>query len=134
MKQAKVSALLIPGIGTVDHLRMAHELGVHTVRVATHCTEADVSEQHITLARKLRLDTVGFLMMSHMASPETLVAQARLMEGYGANCVYVTDSAGHMLPADVSARLGAVRAALRARDRTRLPWATTTWPWAWPIR
>ncbi|MES2251630.1 MAG: 4-hydroxy-2-oxovalerate aldolase [Pseudomonadota bacterium] len=113
MKQAKVSALLIPGIGTVDHLRMAHGLGVHTVRVATHCTEADVSEQHITMARRLGMDTVGFLMMAHMASPQTLVRQALLMEGYGANCIYVTDSAGHMLPDDVTARIGAVRAALK---------------------
>ena len=113
MKQAKVSALLLPGIGTVDHLKMAHELGVHTIRVATHCTEADVSEQHITAARKLGMDTVGFLMMSHMNSPEGLVTQAKLMESYGANCVYVTDSAGHMLPDDVKARLAAVRAALK---------------------
>jgi len=113
MKQAKVSALLIPGIGTVDHLRMAHGLGVHTVRVATHCTEADVSEQHIAMARKLGMDTVGFLMMAHMASPQTLVSQALLMEGYGANCIYVTDSAGYMLPDDVTARIGAVRAALK---------------------
>ncbi|MDA7417710.1 4-hydroxy-2-oxovalerate aldolase [Xenophilus arseniciresistens] len=113
MKQAKVSALLLPGIGTVEHLRMAHELGVHTIRVATHCTEADVSEQHITMARKLGMDTVGFLMMAHMASPETLVRQALLMESYGANCLYVTDSAGYMLPEDVTARIGAVRAALK---------------------
>jgi 4-hydroxy-2-oxovalerate/4-hydroxy-2-oxohexanoate aldolase len=113
MKQAKVSALLIPGIGTVDHLKMAHGLGVHTIRVATHCTEADVSEQHIGQARKMDMDTVGFLMMAHMASPEMLVTQARLMEGYGANCIYVTDSAGHMLPDDVKARLGAVRAAIK---------------------
>ena len=113
MKRAKVSALLIPGIGTVDHLRMAHALGVHTIRVATHCTEADVSEQHIQLARKMEMDTVGFLMMAHMNSPEGLVAQARLMESYGANCIYVTDSAGYMLPEDVRARLGAVRDALR---------------------
>ncbi|MBI2749012.1 MAG: 4-hydroxy-2-oxovalerate aldolase [Burkholderiales bacterium] len=113
MKKAKVSALLIPGIGTVDHLRMAHGLGVHTVRVATHCTEADVSEQHIAMARRLGMDTVGFLMMAHMASPEMLVSQALLMEGYGANCIYVTDSAGYMLPDDVKARLRAVRAALR---------------------
>lgn len=70
MKRAKVSALLLPGIGTVDHLRMAHGLGVHTIRVATHCTEADVSEQHIALARKMEMDTVGFLMMAHMNSPE----------------------------------------------------------------
>jgi len=113
MKQAKVSALLIPGIGTVDHLQMAKEIGVHTIRVATHCTEADVSEQHIKRARKLEMDTVGFLMMAHMNSPEGLVKQAQLMEGYGANCVYITDSAGYMLPDDVKARLGAVREALR---------------------
>jgi 4-hydroxy-2-oxovalerate/4-hydroxy-2-oxohexanoate aldolase len=113
MKQAKVSALLLPGIGTVDHLHMAKDLGVHTIRVATHCTEADVSEQHITLARKLEMDTVGFLMMAHMNSAEGLVKQALLMEGYGANCIYITDSAGTMLPDDVKARLGAVRAALK---------------------
>ena len=113
MKRAKVSALLLPGIGTVDHLKMAHGLGVNTIRVATHCTEADVSEQHIVAARKLGLDTVGFLMMAHMNTPEGLVKQARLMEGYGANCVYVTDSAGYMLPEDVTARLAAVRAALK---------------------
>jgi len=113
MKRAKVSALLLPGIGTVDHLQMAHELGVSTIRVATHCTEADVSEQHINLARKLGLDTVGFLMMAHMNSPEGLVTQAKLMESYGANCIYITDSAGYMLPDDVRARLIAVRAALK---------------------
>ena len=113
MKRAKVSALLLPGIGTVDHLKMAHELGVHTIRVATHCTEADVSEQHITQARKLDMDTVGFLMMAHMNTPEGLVKQAKLMEGYGANCIYVTDSAGYMLPDDVKARIDAVRQALK---------------------
>nr|WP_295083614.1 4-hydroxy-2-oxovalerate aldolase [uncultured Roseateles sp.] len=113
MKQAKVSALLLPGIGTVDHLQMAHELGVHTIRVATHCTEADVSEQHIAYARKLDMDTVGFLMMAHMNSPEGLAKQAKLMESYGANCLYITDSAGYMLPEDVKARLGAVREALK---------------------
>ena len=113
MKHAKVSALLLPGIGTVDHLLMARDLGVHTIRVATHCTEADVSEQHIAKARELGLDTVGFLMMAHMSSPEQLVAQARLMESYGANCLYITDSAGHLLPAGVKARIGAVRDALK---------------------
>jgi 4-hydroxy-2-oxovalerate/4-hydroxy-2-oxohexanoate aldolase len=114
MKQARVSALLIPGIGTVDHLLMAKDLGVKTIRVATHCTEADVSEQHIGKSRALGLDTVGFLMMAHMASPEKLVTQALLMESYGANCIYVTDSAGYMLPDDVRARLGAVRSALKS--------------------
>jgi 4-hydroxy-2-oxovalerate/4-hydroxy-2-oxohexanoate aldolase len=113
LEQAKVSALLIPGIGTVDHILSARELGVHTIRVATHCTEADVSEQHITLARKLGMDTVGFLMMSHMASPERIAEQAKLMEGYGANCVYCTDSAGHMLPEDVKRRIGRLRDILK---------------------
>ncbi|GEQ76036.1 4-hyroxy-2-oxovalerate aldolase [Comamonas testosteroni] len=113
MKQAKVSALLLPGIGTVDHLKMAHELGVSTIRVATHCTEADVSEQHIAMARKMGMDTVGFLMMAHMYSAEGLVKQAKLMEGYGANCIYITDSAGYMLPDDVKERLSAVRQALK---------------------
>lgn len=109
MKNAAISALLLPGIGTVEHLNMARDCGVRVIRVATHCTEADVSEQHISLARKLGLDTVGFLMMAHMKSPEELLAQARLMESYGANCVYCTDSAGHMLPDDVAARIGALR-------------------------
>ncbi|MCM0044035.1 MAG: 4-hydroxy-2-oxovalerate aldolase [Burkholderiaceae bacterium] len=113
MKQAKVSALLLPGIGTVDHLKMAHSLGVHTIRVATHCTEGDVAEQHITMARKMAMDTVGFLMMAHMNTPEGLVKQAKLMESYGANCIYVTDSAGYMLPDDVRVRIDAVRQALK---------------------
>ncbi len=113
MRRAKISALLLPGIGTVDDLRMAHGCGVATVRVATHCTEADVARQHLGLSRELGLDTVGFLMMAHMLPPERLVEQARLMESYGAHCVYITDSAGYMLPADVTARVGALRAALR---------------------
>lgn len=113
MKQAKVSALLLPGIGTVEHLKMAHGLGVNTIRVATHCTEADVSEQHIGMARQLGMDTVGFLMMAHMNSAEGLVKQARLMESYGANCIYITDSAGHMLPHNVTEKLNAVRQALK---------------------
>ena len=113
LKNAKVSALLLPGIGTVDHIHMAHELGVHTIRVATHCSEADVSEQHISLSRKLELDTVGFLMMAHMLEPAEIVKQALLMESYGAHCVYCTDSAGYMLPADVTARIGALRKALK---------------------
>lgn len=113
MKQAKVSALLIPGIGTVDHLKMAQSLGVNTIRVATHCTEADVSEQHIGMARKLNMDTVGFLMMAHMNSPEGLLKQAKLMESYGANCIYITDSAGHLLPEGVKSRVGALRDALK---------------------
>lgn len=113
MKKTKVSALLLPGIGTVDHLQQAKDLGVNTIRVATHCTEADVSEQHIKLARELGMDTVGFLMMAHMNTPEGLVEQAKLMESYGANCIYVTDSAGHLLPETVKERVDAVRQALK---------------------
>jgi 4-hydroxy-2-oxovalerate/4-hydroxy-2-oxohexanoate aldolase len=114
MRQAKVSALLLPGIGTVDELRMAADCGIATIRVATHCTEADVAEQHIALGRKMGLDTVGFLMMSHMAEPAKILEQARLMVGYGANCIYVTDSAGSMLPQDVTARVGLLRQSLDA--------------------
>lgn len=109
LKRAKVSALLLPGIGTADHLKMAAECGIATIRVATHCTEADISEQHITLGRRMNLDTVGFLMMAHMTEPQALLEQALLMESYGANCIYVTDSAGHMLPDDVTARIGLLR-------------------------
>jgi 4-hydroxy-2-oxovalerate/4-hydroxy-2-oxohexanoate aldolase len=112
MKNAKISALLLPGIGTVDHLKMAKDCGVSTIRVATHCTEADVSEQHIGMAAKMEMDTVGFLMMAHMVSPEKILEQAKLMVGYGANCIYATDSAGYMLPDDVTARIGLLRAEL----------------------
>ncbi len=114
LKKARVSALLIPGIGTADHLRMAVDCGVTTMRIATHCTEADVAEQHIDLSAKLGVDTVGFLMMAHMVPPDELVVQAKKMESYGANCIYCTDSAGTMLPADVTARVSALRGSLSA--------------------
>jgi 4-hydroxy-2-oxovalerate/4-hydroxy-2-oxohexanoate aldolase len=115
LNRTKVSVLSIPGIGTVDDLEMAVGCGAATVRIATHCTEADVSQQHIGTAAKLGVDTVGFLMMAHMSEPEALLQQAKLMESFGANCVYVTDSAGYMLPADVKARVGLLRANLNAR-------------------
>lgn len=113
MKNARISALLLPGIGTVEHLKMAADLGVSCIRVATHCTEADVSEQHIGLARQLGLDTVGFLMMAHMITAGELLEQALLMESYGANCIYCTDSAGYMLPHQVTERIGLLRARLK---------------------
>ena len=114
MKNTRVSALLLPGIGTVDHLKMAVDCGISTIRVATHCTEADVSEQHIKMAATMNgLDTVGFLMMAHMIEPEELLVQLKLMEEYGANCVYITDSAGYMLPDDVTARVALARAELK---------------------
>lgn len=110
---SKISALLLPGIGTVDHLRMAADCGVKTIRVATHCTEANVSRQHINLSRELGLDTVGFLMMAHMIPAEELLEQALLMESYGANCIYCTDSAGYMLPDDVTERIALLRDKLK---------------------
>jgi 4-hydroxy-2-oxovalerate/4-hydroxy-2-oxohexanoate aldolase len=114
MKNTKVSALLLPGIGTVDHLKMAVDCGISSIRVATHCTEADVAEQHITLAANIDgLDTVGFLMMAHMAAPEELIKQLKLMEEYGANCVYITDSAGYMLPEEVSEKVALARDELK---------------------
>ncbi|MEX5748981.1 4-hydroxy-2-oxovalerate aldolase [Massilia sp. X63] len=113
LKRAKVSVLLVPGLGTMKQLQSVRECGVHSVHVATHCTEADVAEQHVGFARKLGMDTTGFLMMAHLAPPEEVLRQGLLMESYGANCVYVTDSAGYMLPEDVKARVGLLRDALK---------------------
>lgn len=94
LERSVLTTLLIPGIGTIEELRHAYDLGVRSVRVATHCTEAGISKQHIAAARDLGMDVSGFLMMSHMAEPDALAAQAKLMEDYGAHCVYVTDSGG----------------------------------------
>ena len=110
---AALTVLLIPGIGTVHDLKAAYLAGARSVRVATHCTEADVSRQHIEAARALGMDSVGFLMMSHMADTVTLARQAQLMESYGAECVYVTDSAGALLPEDYAERVRALRDALK---------------------
>jgi 4-hydroxy 2-oxovalerate aldolase len=107
ISHAKLTTLLLPGIGTVHDLKRAYDLGVRSVRIATHCTEADVSKQHIEYARGLGMDVAGFLMMSHMSPPEALAQQALLMETYGAHCVYVTDSGGAMTMDDVAARLQA---------------------------
>ena len=115
MRHSKVSVLLLPGIGTVEDLKMAEGCGVRTVRVATHCTEADVAEQHIGYAAKQGFDTVGFLMMAHMIPAEDLARQAELMVSYGANCIYVTDSAGYMLPDDVSEKIGLLRSRFDAQ-------------------
>lgn len=113
VKQAKVSVLLLPGLGTMRELQSAYDCGARSVHVATHCTEADTSPQHIAYARKLGMDTTGFLMMSHLNTPEGLAQQGKLMESYGAQTVYITDSAGYMLPGDVTARIAALRAVLK---------------------
>jgi 4-hydroxy 2-oxovalerate aldolase len=110
---AKLTTLLIPGIGTTHDLKRAYDAGVRSVRVATHCTEADVSRQHIEYARKLGMDVSGFLMMSHMLEPAKLAQQARLMEAYGSHCVYVTDSGGAMTMDDVAARFQAYNDVLK---------------------
>jgi len=107
LTHAKLTTLLLPGIGTVHDLKRAYDMGVRSVRVATHCTEADVSRQHIEYARGLGMDVAGFLMMSHMSPPEALAQQALLMETYGVHCVYVTDSGGAMTMDAVAARLQA---------------------------
>ena len=112
INNARLTTLLLPGVGTIHELDRAYELGVRSVRVATHCTEADVSAQHIQTAREIGMDVSGFLMLSHMASPEELAAQAKLMESYGAHCVYVTDSAGRLTMNDVRDRVRAYREVL----------------------
>jgi 4-hydroxy 2-oxovalerate aldolase len=114
LKRAVLTTLILPGVGTEEELRRAYTLGVRSVRVATHCTEADVSKQHIGIARDLGMDVAGFLMMSHMIEPEALAGQAKLMESYGAHCVYVTDSGGAL-------DMDGVRDRLRAYDRVLKP-------------
>ena len=118
MKQARISVLHVPGIGTLDHIRMASDLGASTIRIATHCTEADISEQHIGMGRDLGMDTVGFLMMAHMVNEQDFLQQALLMESYGANCIYCTDSAGYMLPDEVTTKISTLRQHLK--DETEI--------------
>lgn len=110
---ARLTTLLLPGIGTIHELKRAYDLGVRSVRIATHCTEADIAKQHIEYARSIGMDVSGFLMMSHMNSPEGLAEQAKLMESYGAQCIYVTDSGGAMTMDDVAARFQAYDRALK---------------------
>ena len=113
ISNAKLTTLLLPGIGTIEDLRHAHDLGVRSVRVATHCTEADVAIQHIEMARELGMDVAGFLMMSHMTEPDLLAQQALIMEKAGALCVYVTDSGGRLTMTGARDRVRALRHALK---------------------
>jgi len=113
LQNAVLTTLLLPGIGTIEDLARAQSLGVTSVRVATHCTEADVAAQHIEWAREHGMDVSGFLMMSHLNDPAGLAHQAKLMESYGAHCVYITDSGGRLTMRDVAARIDAYRDVLQ---------------------
>ncbi|MBR9859341.1 4-hydroxy-2-oxovalerate aldolase [bacterium] len=115
LNHAVLTTLLLPGIGTIEDLKKAYDLGVRSVRIATHCTEADISAQHIEAAKKLGMDVGGFLMMAHMNEPKKLAEQAKLMESYGADCVYVTDSAGALLMDDVAGRMKAFKDVLDSK-------------------
>ena len=112
--RAKIAALMLPGVGTVDDIRAVRELGVSVVRIATHCTEADVAVQHFGVARDIGLETVGFLMMAHSIAPSRLAAQARIMADAGCQCVYVVDSAGSLILEQVTERVQALRDELRS--------------------
>jgi 4-hydroxy 2-oxovalerate aldolase len=112
---ARIAVLLLPGVGTIEHLRHAHDVGASVARIATHCTEADVSLQHFGAARDLGMETVGFLMLSHRVGPAELAAQARIMVDAGAQCVYVVDSAGALILADAQARVQALIAEIGAQ-------------------
>lgn len=118
VKHAKIATLLLPGIGTIHDLKNAYDAGVRSVRVATHCTEADISKQHIEFAKYLGMDAVGFLMMSHMISPQKLAEQGKLMESYGAECIYVVDSGGAMNMNDIRDRFRAMREVLDPKTQT----------------
>ncbi|NLT26179.1 MAG: 4-hydroxy-2-oxovalerate aldolase [Microbacteriaceae bacterium] len=112
VERARIAVLMLPGLGTIHDLEAAHDAGARVARLATHCTEADISIQHFGRARELGMETVGFLMLSHRASPETLAAQARIMADAGCQCVYVVDSAGALLLDEVTDRVAAVVAEL----------------------
>ena len=113
LKHAKLTTLLLPGIATIHDLKKAKDLGVESVRIATHCTEADISPQHIAAAKDLGMDVGGFLMMAHMNEPKKLAEQAKIMEDAGADCVYVTDSAGALLMDEVRDRIKAFQDVLK---------------------
>lgn len=118
LTHSQIATLILPGIGTIHDLKAAYNAGARVARVATHCTEADISKQYIEYARELGMDTVGFLMMSHMTTPQALAEQGKLMESYGAECIYVVDSGGTMTMQDIRDRFRAMKAVLKPETQT----------------
>lgn len=113
IKRGKLAVLLLPGIGTKDDLKIAADFGAKVAQIATHVTEADIAEQHIGVAKKMGMEVIAMLMLSHMGTPEKIAEQGKLMESYGADVVQVTDSAGALIPQTVKERVGALRAAIK---------------------
>lgn len=120
IKRAKLSIIIVPGLATKKDIELSSKYGAKVARICTHGTEADLSEQHIGLAKEKGMEAIGMLMMVHLVSPEKLLEQAKLMEGYGADVIYLSDSAGALTPFDVKKRFTVLREGLKPETQLGL--------------